>query len=107
MGQERIAFTTQLVPIVVRIDTKCDDGVEQPVEIGVGRSSETGWICRGEWRARVEKRCCGARDVKETVTEGCGELARGSEWRMSRPTLAQSDSSGGFDTPGADRGRLL
>ena len=39
--------STQLVPIVVRIDTKCDDDVEQPVEIGVGRSSETGWICRG------------------------------------------------------------
>ena len=67
MGQERIAFSTQLMPIVVRIDTKCDDGVEQPVEIGVGRSSETGWICRGYGKPG-EKRCCDARDLRETVT---------------------------------------
>ena len=59
--------STQLMPIVVRIDTKCDDDVEQPVEIGVGRSSETGWICRGYGKPG-EKRCCDARDLRETVT---------------------------------------
>ena len=42
------------------------------------------WI----WRARIDKRCCDVRDVKET-DQGHGELARNSEWRRNYPTLAQ------------------
>ena len=77
------------MPIVVRIDTKCDVvDVEQPVESGMGNPERQDGYVVESGEPRVEKRCCGARDVKETVTEGCGELARGSEWRMSSPTLA-------------------
>ena len=79
------------MPIVVRIDTR-GDGDERQSRAVLEDRMDMSWMPR----AQIEKRCCDARDIRETVTtRGMRELARIREWRVSDPALAQDRSSGG------------